>query len=315
MELYAEEIGDGITCIETHYIRPGLACCYLVREGESAALIDTGTTHTVPMILELLERKGIGRESVRYVIPTHVHLDHAGGSGALMQALPAAQLVVHPQGARHLVDPAKLKAGATAVYGEEAFARDFGELVPVAASRVVEAPDGFTLELDGRVLRFLDTPGHARHHFCVWDERSRGFFTGDTFGMAYRELATEKGPFMLLPSTPVQFEPERWRETLSRLMSYDPRRMYLTHYCAVDNPEALVGALEEQLDAFSEIARGADPKARFESIGRGLYALFVERLRRHGCTLDDAEIDRLLADDVDLFAKGLVVWMERQAPA
>ena len=312
MKLCAEEIGDGITCIETHYIRPGLACCYLVEAGGVAALVDTGTSHTTPMILELLAQKEIPRTSVKYVIPTHVHLDHAGGSGALIQALPEAKLVVHPQGARHMIDPSKLKAGATAVYGEAAFAQNFGELTPVPESRVLEAPDGFTVDLGGRSLVCVDTPGHARHHFCLWDERSRGFFSGDTFGMAYRELTTERGPFMMLPSTPVQFDPESWRQTLDLLMSYRPARMYLTHYCAVENPEALVDALREQLDAFCNIARAADPSNRFEEISKGLRDLFVERLHEHGSSWSEERIDDLLAGDVDLFAQGLDVWMQRQ---
>ena len=311
MELRAEEIGQGITCIETHYIRPGLACCYLIQEGDAAALIDTGTTHTAPMILELLEQKEIPREAVKYVIPTHVHLDHAGGSGALMEALPGATLIVHPQGSRHMIDPSKLTAGATAVYGEEAFARNFGRLTPVPVSRVVEAPDGFSLDLGGRTLVCIDTPGHARHHFCVWDEESNGFFTGDTFGMAYRELGTDRGPFMMLPSTPVQFDPESWHKTLDLLMSYDPERMYLTHYCAVENPSGLVGALKEQLDQFCVIARGADAANRQETIGIGLRDLFVERLRDHGCAWSDTKIEAFLGDDIDLFAQGLRVWMER----
>lgn len=312
MKLCAEEIGDGITCIETHYIRPGLACCYLIEAGGVAALVDTGTNRTTPMILELLEQKKISRKSVKYVIPTHVHLDHAGGSGALIEALPEAMLVVHPQGSRHMIDPSKLKAGATAVYGEEAFARNFGDLTPVPESRVLEAPDGFTVDLGGRRLVCVDAPGHARHHFCLWDEQSRGFFTGDTFGMAYRELTTAKGPFMMLPSTPVQFDPESWHRTLDLLMSYQPTRMYLTHYCAVDDPEALVGALREQLVAFCEIARAADPARRLEEISKGLRDLFVKRLRDHGSSWSDGAIDDFLADDVDLFAQGLDVWMKRQ---
>ena len=188
MKLHAEEIGQGITCIETHYLRPGLACCYLLQAGDTAALIDTGTTHTVPMILELLGQKGIPREAVRYVIPTHVHLDHAGGSGALMEALPEATLIVHPQGARHLIDPSKLAAGAAAVYGEEAFAKNFGRLIPVPASRVVEAPEDHDLPLLAACILALRRAGTGRNR---GRGRLRASLHADADGRPGRDITLE----------------------------------------------------------------------------------------------------------------------------
>ena len=306
------DLGKGITCIETHYQRAGLASCYLLQEGETAALIDTGTAHTVPSIMQLLELRGIRPEQVKYVIPTHVHLDHAGGAGQLMQQLPQAQLVVHPQGARHLIDPAKLATGASAVYGEEKFAQDFGELQPVPKSRVIEAQDGLILELNGRELRCLDTPGHARHHLCVWDEHSHGFFTGDTFGLAYKELYTEKGPFLMLPSTPVQFDPDAWHQTLDQLMQYRPERMYLTHYCELEHPMDLVAVLHQEIDAYVGFALASEPTSRHETIHTHLRNFYLERLREHDCTLGEEEIDRLLEMDIDLCAQGLLVWLQRR---
>ena len=165
----------GISVIDAHHHRPKLAAFYLIIEGNQAAFIDTGTSHSIPDALDVLARKGLTPKQVAYVIPTHVHLDHAGGAGAMMRRFPNAKLVAHPKGARHLIDPTKLIAGVTAVYSAKVVARDFGEIVPVDAARVMEAPDGFTLDLNGRQLLFLDTPGHARHHFCVVDGHSRGF--------------------------------------------------------------------------------------------------------------------------------------------
>ncbi|MGI9303292.1 MAG: MBL fold metallo-hydrolase, partial [Gammaproteobacteria bacterium] len=224
------ELGHGITCVDTAYIRPALAACYLLVENAQAAFIDTGTNYTVPSLLELLAIKGVAREDVVYVMPTHVHLDHGGGAGELMRQLPNAELVIHPRGARHMIDPAKLTAGATAVYGEKEFRKSFGELVPVPESRVIVADDGFELDFNGRRLSFLDTPGHARHHYCVYDETSEGFFTGDTFGISYRELDGADGAFIIPTTPPTQFDPQAWCQSLDRLMSYEPRRMYLTHF-------------------------------------------------------------------------------------
>ncbi len=116
--------------------------------------------------------------------------------------------------------------------------RCYGSVAPVEPSRVVEAPDGFRLELAGRSLLFLDTPGHARHHVCVWDEASRGMFTGDTFGVSYRELASERGAFILPTTTPVQFEPEALHGSVDRLLGFEPRVAYLTHYSRVGGRRA-----------------------------------------------------------------------------
>ena len=312
MKLSYSDLGRGVTCIETHYQRPGLASCYLLQEGDAAALIDTGTAYTAPFIMQLLRLRGVQPRQVKYVIPTHVHLDHAGGTGQLMQHLPQAKLVVHPQGARHLIDPAKLTAGASAVYGEEKFVQDFGELIPVAAQRVMEAPDGLVLDLNGRKLRCLDTPGHARHHLCLWDEQSRGFFTGDTFGLAYKELYTGKGPFLMLPSTPVQFDPDAWHLTLDQLMGYEPERMYLTHYCGLERPTDLVSVLHREIDAYVEIALASEATERHATIYASLRNYYLEGLREHGCTLSEQEIDHLLELDLELCAQGLVVWLQRR---
>src|SRR4030095_9135979 len=161
---------------------------------------------------------------------THVHLDHAGGAGLLMQQLPNARLVVHPRGARHMIDPAKLMEGVRAVYGDEVTARDYGELVPVAAQRVITTSDNFVLDIGGRSLRFVDTPGHAMHHHCIWDEASKGWFTGDTLALASPALTTRQGPHAVPPTAPVQFDPQALHASVERLLAANPRLIYMTHY-------------------------------------------------------------------------------------
>ena len=163
----------GIHTIDTGYVRPRFDAAYLVVEQGRGAFVDCGTNHSVPVLLAALDAAGLAPADVDWVILTHVHLDHAGGAGTLMRQLPHARLVAHPRAAPHMIDPARLVAGATAVYGEELFARHYGELVPVPAERVVVAADGHEVDLAGRTLRCIDTPGHARHHLCTWDARSR----------------------------------------------------------------------------------------------------------------------------------------------
>lgn len=309
------DLPQGITCIDTAYQRPALAACYLIESAGEAAFIDTGTHHTVPLLMAVLKAKGIPPSRVRYVIPTHVHLDHAGGVGALMQQLPNASLVIHPYGARHMIDPTKLEAGAKAVYGEEGFAAQFGELIPVAESRVIEALDGHCLAFGGRELFCLDTPGHARHHICIHDPQSRGLFTGDTFGISYREFDTGQGPFLLATSTPVQFDPEAWHATLDRLMALNPEVLYLTHYGEVRQPARLAEQLRHSIDQFSRIALAADApsgKERTAQIRGALLGWLVERLAHHGSRHSPGEIEELMGMDLELDAQGLEVWLQKR---
>jgi glyoxylase-like metal-dependent hydrolase (beta-lactamase superfamily II) len=266
----------------------------------------------VPALLQALDSCGLDRESVDYVIVTHVHLDHAGGAGEIMRKLPRARLVVHPRGARHMVDPSRLWAGATEVYGEETMRRHYGSLVPVDPGRVVEAPDGFTLELAGRPLAFLDTPGHARHHFCVWDEASRSVFSGDTFGLAYRELASARGSFIMPTTTPVQFEPEALEASIDRLVAHGPSAMLLTHYSRVTEIERLAGELKRQVRAFAALGRGApEGPGRADYLCSGVRELVLGWAADHGAPLRRDEVEALLAVDIELNAKGLESWLDR----
>lgn len=305
----------GISVIDAHHHRPKLAAFYLIVEGNQAAFIDTGTSHSVADTLDVLARKRLTPEQVAYVIPTHVHLDHAGGAGVMMRHFPNAKLVVHPKGARHLIDPAKLIAGVAEVYGAAAVARDYGEIVPVDATRVIEAPDMFSLDLNGRRLLFLDTPGHARHHFCVVDEQSRGIFTGDTCGLSYRELDTVNGEFVFPTTTPIQFDPEALHASINRLVELKPTLLYLTHFGRISGIEHAARQMHDLIDAFVNMARrqrgiGAE---RHACLIQGQREILWPRLRAHGCQLSDAELTALLDMDFELNAQGLGVWLDRNS--
>jgi glyoxylase-like metal-dependent hydrolase (beta-lactamase superfamily II) len=306
-------LSNGITCVDTGYYRPALAACYLIEHNGQAAFVDTGISRTVPQLLQLLETKQIAREDVAYVMPTHVHLDHAGGAGALMAQLPSAKLVIHPRGARHMIDPTRLAAGATAVYGEVAFLKNFGELIPVAEERIIVADDGYSLDLKGRTLLFLDTPGHARHHYSIYDQTSNGFFTGDIFGLSYRELDTPASQFVFPTTTPVQFDPEAWHHSLDRLLSYNPERMFLAHYGMVTRVEKLAGDLHRRIDKLTEIAKAAHGKDRQDQIMPGMIDMLADELRATGHSLSTDEVVELFRLDLELNAQGLQVWLNRNA--
>ena len=307
------EYDHGVTRIDARFQRIGLACCYLIVEAGRGALIDTGARNAVACIEQVIADRGLRPQDIDYIIPTHVHLDHAGGAGELMRRLPNARLIVHPRGARHLIDPAKLRAGVIDVYGEAVFRRDYGELIPIDAERVVEAPDGHTETLAGRVLTCIDTPGHANHHLCVWDERSRGFFTGDAFGLSYREFDTKQGAFILPTTTPVQFDPDAWHRTLDRLSAFEPARMFLTHYGQVTEVERLSGDLRKGIDAMARIAEeNKNRDNRSEAIAAAVRAYFMEGIKAHGVRLGEKDILALIDMDVRLNAQGLEVWLDRR---
>ena len=312
---YVEALGHGIYAIDTAFHRDHFDAAYLLVHGGRAAFIDTGTNYAVPRLLATLTALNIAPAAVERVIPTHVHLDHAGGAGLLMSKLPNARLLVHPRGAPHLIDPAKLWAGATAVYGAEEMARSYGSLVPVPAERVDISSDGMHIELAGRPLLLADTPGHARHHHCIWDATSRGWFTGDTFGLSYREFDTAAGPWIVPTSTPVQFDPPALRASIERLLSFEPDCMYLTHFSRVgsggDVPR-LGRLLLDLLAELSALGRSLQHvEGRHDALKRGQLGIFLRSLHAHGCALTPAQIAELLAIDLELNAQGMAVWLDR----
>ena len=306
----------GISAIDTGFFRPRFDASHLLMERGRAAFIDTGTNYSVPALLATLREKGLEPAAVDYVVLTHVHLDHAGGAGLLMQQLPNAVLVVHPRGARHMIDPTQLIAGATAVYGAEEVERSYGTLVPVPAGRVVEAGEGHVVDLAGRELLCLDTPGHARHHICIHDALSRAFFTGDTFGLSYREFDTDRGAFILPTSTPVQFEPDALKNSIARMLEHEPQQMFLTHYSRVTDVPRLARDLYEQIDAMVAIAQThARDENRHTHIADDLADLYASRARAHGCAQTPAQVRELLAMDIELNTQGLEVWLDRKKSA
>jgi glyoxylase-like metal-dependent hydrolase (beta-lactamase superfamily II) len=311
-ELYTD-LGYGITCIDTGYVRPGLAACYLIEEDGQVAFIDTGTFYTLERVMEVLRLKGLSAEDVAYIIPTHVHLDHAGGVGAFMQHFTQAKLIVHPLGARHMIDPSKLTAGTIGVYGEKTFHRLYGNLIPVNSKRVIQATDGFHVKLNNRPLVCIDTPGHARHHLCVYDKTSQGLFTGDTFGLSYREFDTDYGPFLFATTTPVQFDPDEWLTTLEKINTYHPRVVYLTHFGALEKPEKLITVLQKSIKQFAKIALEATLQSDglYQNISSAMQQLLIKQLKHHGCRMEHKEILRLIAGDIDLNTQGLIVWLKR----
>jgi glyoxylase-like metal-dependent hydrolase (beta-lactamase superfamily II) len=308
----ARSIGNGVYLIDTLYLRPGLAASHLVVDDGRAAFVDTGAAPAAPRLLAALDEVGVPRENVDYLFLTHVHLDHAGGAGQLIQALPNARAVLHPRGAPHLIDPARLIAGSIQVYGEALYRQLYGELLPIPAERVLVVEDRQRLQLGRRTFEFIDAPGHARHHHCPIDLDHREAYGGDNFGICYRELDTDRGPFMLPTTTPVQFEPDALHATIDRLMSYRPQRILQTHFGPVTDLERLARDLHAAIVELVRIARqhapAADRRARIEA---DMFRYFSVGLDEHGYAGDLERRHALLDEDVRLNAAGLEVWLNR----
>lgn len=309
------DLGHGISLIDADYLYPGVVAVYLLQQDGQLAIIETGTANSVSNILAAIEEQGFIPDQVRYIIPTHVHLDHAGGAGVLMQHCSNAQLVIHPYGARHMIDPGKLIAGTIAVYGEAKFHELYGELKPIDETRVIEAPDNFELMLGSRRLQFLDTPGHARHHFCIYDETSEGIFSGDTFGLSYPKLTSADNRFIFPTTTPIQFDPPALLQSIDRLLALKPRQIYLTHFGKIEPTDAVVNQLKKRIHHFVQIAlseKHADGD-RLSNIEIKLQDYLLKELATMHCQQSIEYCEQFLANDITLNAQGLDIWLEKNS--
>lgn len=301
----------GILTVDAELYRRQMTSSHLIVENGHAAFVDVGSNHSAPILLNALKQQAVSPDNVDYVFVTHVHLDHAGGAGTLLQHLPNAKLVVHLKGARHLIDPTKLIQGTMAVYGEAIFKKLYGDLVPVPSARMILAEDNANLSFQGRPLLLLNTPGHANHHYSIYDAKSRSVFTGDTFGISYREFDSEKGAFVFPATTPVQFNPETLHQSIDRLMSYQPQFAFLTHFGRVGNLPRLVGDLHLWLDEIKTIALSLKnvTQNRREQIKKAFADLLLSKLHEHCPNYPQEEAKALLQSDVELNALGIEHWL------
>lgn len=303
-----------IQTIDCHYLgRPRFAAAYLIIDGDEAAFVDNNTNHAVPRLLDALHDKGITAQDVRYLIVTHVHLDHAGGTAKLADACSNATVLAHPRAARHIVDPSKLVESASAVYGKERFEQLYGTIEPVAANRVTEMQDEEAIGLGSRNLRFLHTRGHANHHFCVVDEHTGSIFAGDAFGLHYPDLQ-EPGTFAFPSTSPTDFDADLARDSIHRLVSLAPTDLYPTHFGPVKDIKTSAGQLIRHLDFSERVMTDAIevdlPDTELELYSkRRLTDYFTGLLDRHGARKTAWELVQL---DIDLNAQGIAFAANKQ---
>lgn len=307
----------GVTAVDTLYVRPRLDAAHIIVDSGRAAFVDTGTNHSVPLLLAALDELQVAREAVDWVFLTHVHLDHAGGAGQLMRALPNARAVIHPRGAGHMADPAKLIAASIVVYGESAYRQMYGELQPIDAGRIVAATDGQGFALGARTLECIHTPGHALHHQTIVDRGHAHAFTGDTFGLSYREFDVDGRALIVPTTTPTQFDPEQLLASIDRICALQLESLYLTHYSRVTGIEQLAASLRRQIGTLVSAAEAAADAAWPDQaeckrlIVAVMRAMWVELARAHGVKDPARRVEELLGLDLGLNADGLIAWLER----
>ncbi len=307
------KLHHGIYCLDAQYVQPGVAAIYLLVHQGKICIIETGTSLNVPIVLQAIHSLGISSDDVTYVIPTHVHLDHAGGAGALMQACSNARLIVHPRGAAHLIDPEKLITATKLVYGDTRFAQLYGEIIPVPTERVSVAEDGFKLDIGNRVLEFIDTPGHALHHYCVIDEMSSGVFSGDTFGIAYPSLTTDEGPFIFATTTPTQFDPISLLKSIDRIINRQPESIYLTHFGEIIPTPEITQQLKQSVVNQAQIAQNmkGQSKNREPRLQDAISTLLIDSIKQQGGNDSVEYYQTQFKSDARLNAQGLNAWLTR----
>jgi len=311
--LIVSDYQNGIFAIDADYIRPYMATVHLVKEGEGldaeAILIDTGTSYSMPLVLQALKRERIKPEQIKAVCLTHIHLDHAGGAGELMRVLPNAKLFVHPRGTRHMIDPSKLIAGTIDVYGEDRYKKLYKEILPIDANRVVGVSDGDVLTVGKREFELIHTEGHAKHHYCLVDKTNGDAFTGDSFGVSYRETDNQNGHFIFPTTTPVHFDPDAAHASIEKIMSYGLQYVYLTHYSQRGGLQNCADQLHDDLEKYLKLTKDAYSKTNAqEHLEKSLYQYLIERLAKHKYHGDDASIYTVIGPDTKLNAAGLMHW-------
>ena len=295
-----------LTLIDSGLIRSNFAGTYLIENGSEAALIEVSTSHAVPVILKKLDEMNINRDSVKYLFVTHIHLDHAGGAGTLLKELPNAKLVVHPSGAKHMVNPENLIKGANAVYGEDVVRNDYGTITPVPSDRIIECGDGEVFKVGDRELETIYTPGHARHHISIFDHLTRGIFTGDSMGLSYPELDLHGKRFYQPTTTPTAFEYEKMIESIDKMMNYKPSVLFFTHYGFSEYPLKVAEQIKMRLSDYVDIIMGSDKNTE-----KKLGEYYIKECSEYGLNLDKNIILNLFDIDIKLNAMGLKVWKER----
>lgn len=247
------KLGGGVYLLDLEECgQPGKTAGYLIKGKKGWMLVDSGPASSAGVVLEAAGRLGIKPGQLKYIALTHIHLDHGGGLGTLAGHFPAAGLVLHPAGARHMIDPSRLIAGAMKVWGREKMDR-YGEVVPVDSGRVITVGDGDVVDLGDRKIQVWETPGHSRDHLCFCDSRTRMLFSGDAAGIFYPWLSRQlRRPVLRVATPPPAIDGRLIFKTLARLAQADVERICYSHFGPGRPPRLLLEMMAGQLALIME---------------------------------------------------------------
>lgn len=289
--------------------RPGRSSAYLI-PGVEPILVETGSAASHETLVSALAELEVMPQDLRHIVITHVHIDHAGGVGQMMAAAPDALLHCHPRAVRHVIDPSRLEVGVRAVYGD-LLDRVFGLPTPVPAERVVAQQDQTAIETQDRTLIFYDTPGHAKHHVCIVDDRTRGLFSGDTVGIRYTPEYTGWNFDYGFPTTsPADFNPDVMLATLDRLESLGIARIYHTHYGVTDPAVRAFEFSRRGVGAVQSVIAASTAETPLEEVEQRLCRAVAADLAAQGHAECSVAPIRL---DIGLNSQGILAYLQKKA--
>lgn len=303
-----------IKIIDSKLIRKQFACTYIIEDSNEIALIEVSSANAINNILENLSSLKIQYTDVKYVFVTHIHLDHASGAGKLLQKLPNAKLIVHPSGAKHMIDPTKLIAGAVAVYGEDVVKKDYGDILPIPETKVIPCSDFEVFKLGARELTTIFTPGHARHHISIFDNKTDGIFTGDSLGLSYPEMNVNGRRFYQPTTTPTAFEYSKMLDSIDKMMALNPKLIFFTHFGISNEPKEVSIQVKKRLIDYKQIVESLPTfnNNEIKSLESKLENYYIKESKSHGVNLSSKQIKELFDIDIKLNAMGLLLWKQRE---
>nr|WP_246197138.1 MBL fold metallo-hydrolase [Cytobacillus depressus] len=315
----ATDLGHNISLIDTFDLGKKRRTGSYVLHEEELTIIETSASPSIPYVLKGLDELGIDPKQVKNIIVTHIHLDHAGGAGLLLTSCPNAKVIVHPRGKRHLADPAKLILGAKAVYGEQ-FDALFHPILPVPEERLIIKEDGETLQIgEGRILTFLDTPGHAKHHFSIHDSKSNGIFTGDTIGVSYPQLFDMGLEFFLPSTSPNQFDPHVMLESMEKIKALAVERIFFGHYGMSANPSHVYEQIQYWLPIFIASGEKVMSERSSDSIAlkqQALFRLLFDQVSHYLAEKNislEGDITDIIQLDLSVCSMGILDYLEKKS--
>lgn len=309
-------IDSNTYCIDAFYVYPGRSCVYLIHSDGEYALVDCGTAMSEVYIMDALERLKVDPGAVKYILPTHVHLDHAGGAGILAKKLVNAKIYIHPRGYRHLIEPEKLIKGSVIIYGERMMKLGIGDTQPLAKEKAVEAEDRQELQLGNTRLMLHFTPGHANHHYGVYDIHNGNYFGGDVLGNSYAIMNKNNKHLMFLCSAPVQYDAAQWHKSLDEISAINPKRGCICHYGVIENLPQAIDDMHRLLDKNNNLAEKflsiKEDSKRRSAVEELVWGLFWDEFDAVGSPMIKSHAREWMIKDVHISVEGVSHWLKQK---